>query len=134
MRDRLCNSGRPVLDASVENRIEGTWQMVRAELAGEAAPELVASRTVVRLEGGKYEVEFGGEVSDRGTYQEDATTEQRTLVLAGVAGPNAGRTIPCIFQLMGDRLRVCYGLDGVLPEAFITRPGEQRYLVTYRRI
>lgn len=108
--------------------------MVRAELAGEAAPELVVEHTTVTLTGGGYEVRFQGEVADRGTYREEATAGLGTLVLRGTSGPNAGRTIPCLFQLMGDRLRICYGLDGVLPVAFATRPGELRYLVTYRRV
>jgi uncharacterized protein (TIGR03067 family) len=118
----------------VETQLEGRWQMVRAELAGEAAPELVTEHTVVTLAAGRYEVRFDDEVADSGTYREDAATEPATIILHGTVGPNAGRTIPCIFQLMGDRLRVCYGLDGLMPEAFATRPGELRYLVTYRRL
>ena len=108
--------------------------MVRAELAGEAAPDLVVEHMNVRLADGSYEVSYGGEVSDRGTYVENATSPHRTLVLHGIAGANAGRTIPCIFQLMGDRLRVCYGLDGVLPSSFATVTGDQRYLAVYRRV
>jgi uncharacterized protein (TIGR03067 family) len=118
----------------VESVLEGTWQMIRAEQAGETAPELVVSQMSVRLAAGAYEVIFGGEVSDRGTYQETAATAWRTLILHGVVGPNAGRSIPCIFQLMGDRLRVCYGLDGVLPVEFATREGDRRYLAVYRRV
>lgn len=118
----------------VQKKIEGTWQMVRAELAGVMAPEMVTSHTVVSLDAGEYAVSYGGTVEDRGTYEVEATTGHAAMVLRGVAGPNAGRTIPCIFQIMGDRLRVCYGLDGVRPVEFAAREGEQRYLVTYRRI
>lgn len=118
----------------VEKKIEGTWQMIRAELAGVSAPEMVTEHTVVSLGAGSYAVSFGGAVEDRGTYELQAAAEHASMVLRGVVGPNAGRTIPCIFQIMGDRLRVCYGLDGVLPVEFAAREGEQRYLVTYRRI
>ena len=107
--------------------------MVRAELAGEAAPELVTTNMMLTLAVGGYEVRYGGVISDRGTFVVDATAEQRTLLLTGVEGPNAERTIPCIFQLTGDRLRVCYGLDGILPDGFCTQVGEARYLATYRR-
>jgi hypothetical protein len=74
-------------------------------------------------------VSFAGEVADRGTY----ILEDGRLTLTGIAGPNQGRTIPCILQLVGDRLRVCYGLDGVLPTSFTTTPGVEHYLATYRR-
>ena len=108
--------------------------MIRGELAGEAAPELVLECTRLRLAAGTYEVEFAGAVAARGTSAESPAAEHRTLALQGEAGPNAGRTIPCIFQLVGDRLRVCYGLDGVLPGRFEAASGQSRYLVTYRRV
>jgi hypothetical protein len=33
----------------------------------------------------------------------------------------------------GNRLRICYGLDGTLPGGFKTTPDSQLYLATYRR-
>jgi len=41
--------------------------------------------------------------------------------------------ISAIYQLMGDRLRICYALDGTAPLDFKTAPNSRRYLVTYRR-
>lgn len=131
---RLCLGDANAFDSAVVNPLDGTWQMIRAEMAGEVAPDLVTSQMQVRLLGGTYEVSFGGEISDRGTYLEASVPSRQTLVLQGVAGVNAGRTIPCIYQLVGDRLRVCYGLDGVLPAEFSTRVGDARYLAVYRRI
>lgn len=114
-------------------QLEGTWQMIRAELAGEAAPALVSQKTTVTLVAGTYEVRFAGEVVDRGSYEVSATLGIAALVLHGHDGPNAGRTIPCRFQLKGDRLRVCYGLDGAMPTEMSTQTNQQRYLATYRR-
>lgn len=113
--------------------LEGRWQLLRAELAGEPAPALVCEKTELRLEAGTYEVRFEGRLADRGRYEAEATATPRTLVLHGLAGTNAGRTLPCLYQLVGDRLRICYGLDGVLPDAMTTHAGEQRYLATYAR-
>ena len=112
--------------------LEGRWQPLRAELAGQSAPAAVLEKTEVELSGGHYTVRFGGEVSDHGTCAHDAAVPG-VLTLSGLKGPNAGRTIPCIYQLVGDRLRVCYGLGGTAPENFATAPGTQFYLVTYRR-
>jgi uncharacterized protein (TIGR03067 family) len=109
--------------------IEGTWEMIRAELAGETAPDLLLLRVELELTADTYLVRFAGKTADRGRY----TLERGMLTLTGIAGPNAGRTIPCIFQLVGDRLRICYGLDGTPPTEFTTKAGQQRYLATYRR-
>ena len=88
----------------------------------------------VELRGGHYTVRFAGEISDRGTYHLAAGLPPADLTLAGTHGPNAGRTIPCIFQLAGARLRICYGFDGARPDAFAAPAGSGCYLVTYRRL
>ncbi len=112
--------------------IDGIWLMVRAELDGEVAPDLVVAKSQIEFAAGRYEVRFAGEAADRGTFALGATGEHGTIALQVLDGPNRGRAIPCIFQRRGDRLRVCYGLDGVSPEDFSTGQGRQRYLVTYR--
>lgn len=113
--------------------LEGTWQMVRAELCGEAAPELVAQHTTLELANGEYAVRFEGNVVDKGTFELGGVIDATTMLLRGTSGPNAGRSIPCTYQLKGDRLRVCYGLDGIAPTEFSTNSSNQRYLATYRR-
>jgi uncharacterized protein (TIGR03067 family) len=113
--------------------LQGRWAIVKAELAGEAMPGLVAEKTEIELSAGTYVVRFDGQIADRGTYLLGATRVHRGLTLIGVEGPNAGRTIPAIYQLVGDRLRVCYGIDGQTPDSFATTPESSLYLVTYRR-
>lgn len=114
--------------------INGTWQLIRAELDGETAPELVATNTQLALHNGTYEVRFDGEVSDRGTFELITVAPMKSMLLHGTEGPNAGRSIPCIYQLAGARLRICYGLDGTMPNGFVTASGQQRYLAMYRYI
>lgn len=109
--------------------LTGRWDMIKAELAGENAPDMLALRVELELTAITYVVRFAGQIADRGTYVLDG----QTLTLTGTEGPNQGRIIPCILQLAGDRLRVCYGLDGTVPTEFATKPGVQHYLATYRR-
>lgn len=111
----------------------GTWQILKAELAGEEMPGFVAEKIEVELADGAYTVRFAGSIGDRGTYVLGNEGDTRTLLLSGVEGTNAGRTIPAIYQLAGDRLRVCYGLDGVPPVKFATTAGQNVFLATYRR-
>ena len=119
--------------SSLSAVIDGSWKMVNAELAGEAAPELVVAQSTMELAGGTYTMRFGGEIVDRGTFEVGAVVDLHPLVLHGTKGPKAGRTIPCVYQLRGDRLRVCFGLDGIAPTEFSTAAEERRYLATYRR-
>ena len=113
--------------------LPGTWEMIRAESAGENSPELLALRFELHLTADTYAVRFGGQIADRGFYTRGLADTPATLTLIGTEGPNRGRTIPCIVQLVGNRLRICYGLDGVAPTAFTTTAGSSHYLATYRR-
>ncbi len=113
--------------------LPGTWEMIRAELNGEHSSELLALGVQLILTDATYEVRFGGEVADLGSYQLDVSEPPASLTITGRHGPNAGRIIPCIYQLVGDRLRVCYGMDGIRPTAFTSAAGSEHYLATYRR-
>ena len=116
-----------------ENQLHGTWAMIRAEYAGEEAPETVASHTTVEFSDAGYRVRFSGQIVDEGTLKVNPADPAKKLVLVGTSGTNKGCTLPCIYQLVGDRLRVCYGIDGIPPLDFTTRSGQNRYLATYRR-
>jgi len=113
--------------------LPGVWEMIRAESGGEPSSDLLALRVELHLTADTYQVHFAGELADQGTYTRTPADSHATLILLGAKGPNAGRTIPCIYQLVGDRLRVCYGLDGTTPTEFATTAGSSHYLATYRR-
>ncbi len=116
-----------------DGSLDGKWQLMRAEMNGEPAHELLTTNTVLELHGGSYTVRYAGEIADQGTFELGGTSEPPTLKLRGQEGPNAGRTIPCIYQRVGDRLRICYGLDGVAPTRFGTESSGGAYLAVYRR-
>lgn len=108
--------------------------MVRAEFAGEQAPELVVRKTILEFSPSLYAVRFDGQANDEGTYAVSTAGERNIVTLTGITGVNSGRTIPGIFQLVGARLRVCFGFDGELPGSFETDVGSKRYLAVYRRV
>jgi uncharacterized protein (TIGR03067 family) len=120
-------------DITPAAHLDGTWQMLRAEYEGEQAPEMVIQRTTLEFADGLYRVCFQGEPLDQGRFETSLSGVTKMLILYGTFGTNKGRTIRCIYQHMGDRLRVCYGLDGIQPMNFTTAAGQKRYLATYRR-
>jgi uncharacterized protein (TIGR03067 family) len=107
----------------------GTWEMIRAEQNGQASPDLVALAVELEFTADTYIVRFAGKEADRG----NLSVTENSLTLTGTEGPNVGRTIPCLYQQAGNRLRVCYGLDGKAPASFIPKIGLPSYLATYRR-
>ena len=109
--------------------LDGIWQPLSAEYDGEEAPKMMLEKMELELNGGEYAVRFGGVTADQGTY----TINPDGLSLHGVTGPNAGRTIPCLCQLAGGALSICYGLSGTRPKKFGTAAGQQLYLVNYQR-
>ena len=110
--------------------LHGNWRPVRAELDGQEAPAMALDRMELALSEVSYTVRFAGEVHDQGVWN----VTESTLTLTCQHGANDGRQIPAIYQLAGERLRVCYGLDGNVPADFKTSANSQRYLVTYRRL
>lgn len=119
---------------STPNSIIGTWEPVRGELDAEPVPELVIRQTVVEFTAETYVVHFNGGLADRGNYMLSQANPHPVLSLEGLEGANAGRKIPAIYQAIGERLRICYGLGGALPTEFATRANSERYLVIYRRV
>jgi len=113
--------------------IEGSWQPFKAELAGEAAPAIALTKLCLIINAGTYAVYFGNEVSDSGSYVLGVQSDHQIITLSSLHGTNAGRTIPSIYQLVGDRLRICFGLDGAAPTDFAAPVGSPFYLVSYRR-
>lgn len=110
--------------------LDGIWQPLYAEYDGEVAPKMMLEKMELELTGGEYAVRFGGVTADQGTY----TINPEGLTLRGVTGPNAGRTIPCLFKFAGGALSICYGLSGTRPKKFVTAAGQQLYLVNYQRM
>ena len=113
--------------------IDGVWVILKAELAGEAMPEMIVRKIEVELTAGEYTMRFGGDVADRGTYELGPHPTARAITLTGVVGTNAGRTIPAIYQLVGENLHVIYGLDGTQPAGFATKPEPNHFLAIYQR-
>jgi len=106
--------------------------MISGERDGAPVPSEVAELTELTFFAGKYDVRFNAQVADRSTYELGGAAAPCTFTLHSEGGPNAARTISYVYQLVSNRLRVCYRLDGVAPTDFITA-NRHRHLATYQR-
>lgn len=113
--------------------IEGTWTPAKAELGGQPMPDAVLKTISLKLTAGKYEAMSEGR-PDYGTYNLDATVKPKGMTVTGTNGPNKDKTFPCIYELKGDTLRICYDLSGAKrPAEFKSVASTKLYLVTYSR-
>jgi uncharacterized protein (TIGR03067 family) len=115
------------------DEMDGIWKPVEAELGGVKFPAETFKDWRLELTKGKY-VLHGAESPDQGSFVIDSSKKPRTMDISGTDGPNKGKTFPCIYELEGDTLRICYDLSGKKrPVEFKTAKQTKEYLVTYKR-
>src|SRR6185295_14967378 len=122
-----------VLVLLLGDELTGTWKPVEVELGGVKLPEAAFATWRLELGKGTYALK-GAESPDSGTVKVDSSKKPATMDVTGTDGPNKGKTYPCITELKGDTLKICYDLSGKKrPEEFKTEKGTKLYLVTYKR-
>lgn len=108
--------------------------MIRAERAGELAPAMVTQLTEFEFAAGAYQVRFARERVEHGDYELGTSGAFDAMTLRCKSGLRAGRTIPCLYMLTGDRLQICFGLDGIMPSGFTRSASQALYYAELRRI
>jgi uncharacterized protein (TIGR03067 family) len=121
-------------DSADTKALQGSWIPAKAELGAKPLPTEVLKKITLTLTNHDYEVTVTGEQSDSGTWTIDTSSKPKGMTIVGAKGPNAGKTFPCIYELKGDTLRICYDLSGAKrPAEFKSTAGTMLYLVTYNR-
>jgi uncharacterized protein (TIGR03067 family) len=114
-------------------KLEGTWMPTTAQFGGRNWPDEQLKATKLVIADGKYTVTVSGQ-DDKGTLKVDANAKPATMDIVGTDGPNKGRTIPAIYELSGNTLKICYALDGKeRPGTFESKMGTRLFLVEYKR-
>ncbi len=113
----------------------GNWVPVLMRLNGKKQPDEVTRAIKLTINGNKYNTVVGKE-RDEGTLKLDATKEPREMDIITSVGENKGKPIPCIYELKGNELRVCYGLNGTARPADFKSGEDEKgvvMLITYKR-
>jgi uncharacterized protein (TIGR03067 family) len=93
--------------------LEGAWVPVSVNVSGQplVVDELRVARFV--LDHGGYRIlDHDTACVDSGEYIVDESVQPPAMDIVGREGPNAGRTMLAVFELNGNRLTVCYDLEG----------------------
>lgn len=116
--------------------LDGAWVPVDADISGRelAVATLRVARLVVAA--GRYRIlARDNQTMDGGELRPGATLTPGEVDLVGTEGPGTGRIIPALFEVTGDRLRLCYDLERAARPASMTPQPEQLLLrITYERV
>jgi uncharacterized protein (TIGR03067 family) len=114
--------------------IIGKWKIVEAELGGLPIPAKGFEKMVLEMDETSYQLREE-KVIDSGLIEPVNNANPKALIIAGLFGPNKGKTFQCIYTFEGDDMIMCYNLGGDgIPEKFVTTPNSLLYLVRYRRL
>jgi uncharacterized protein (TIGR03067 family) len=133
----LLTAGAPndlPVNAQMAN-LAGAWRCVYGEADGhQAADAALAQMKLILRADGTYRNETGDSNTSEGTFAVYPGPETWMMDLKCKKGPQAGKTLYCIYERKGDELRLCYALFGTdRPTEFTSGPGVRHILTVYKR-
>jgi uncharacterized protein (TIGR03067 family) len=118
-----------IVNSELEH-LQGTWNIVDLEVEGQRMPS-DGSQFVITGEGF---ATLGAGAVYEGRLVVDASRNPRSMDLHFTEGPEKGNVNPGIFELEGERWRLCLQMTGkVRPDSFATSPGTGLALETLER-
>jgi uncharacterized protein (TIGR03067 family) len=103
--------------------MEGTWGFRSLETDGMAVPGSMLTNSSLLIDGDRFRME-SPEAAYEGIFTIDVEQVPHQINIDFVEGPEAGNRCEGIFELEGDRFRLCLGLVGSeRPVRFATTPG-----------
>ena len=123
------------MSATPAAQLIGNWIPLAADISGRELD--VAALRVARfvIEADSYRIlDRSQQVVDAGELHVEAGAPH-SVDLNGIEGPAAGKRIQAIFELEGDRLRLCYDLENAArPAAMQPEPDQLLLRITYERV
>lgn len=116
-------------------RLSGSWRPDSAILAGDKIPDEVCAKIQLDLQDDKFQTLTNG-IETSGKISLDLSTDPHSMDIKIEEGPEAGKTIKCIYKIADDHLHVAYSLtfDEVRPTDFESNQDNKLLLIVYRRI
>lgn len=115
-------------------KIYGQWQAASGTLGGAAMAEEIVGATKLTIASNSYEVNLAGAI-DSGSCNIEVDTDPMQMTIRGEQGPNSGKTILAIVELLGDgKLQIAYDLSGTdFPTSFDSTADPNNYVATFFR-
>jgi uncharacterized protein (TIGR03067 family) len=106
-------------------KIQGTWQFISQEMDGKPMPAEQVAKLKITFTGDKWSVREDGRVIQAGTHKFDPTKKPAQVDAPVTVGEGKGSTMLGIYELKGDRMKVCFDLQGKeRPTSFTAKAGQ----------
>jgi len=116
------------------DRLQGTWVLVAMEREGESVPAEDLKDGNAVYEQNNITLREGERVRRRGIVTLDASRKPKAINTWDRDGPYEDQTVPGIYELDGDTLRLCFGRPGSeRPKEFTTKTPPGVLFCTYKR-
>lgn len=130
----LLNAIPPQDEASKDQeKFQGTWKLVSVTREGEQEPDDHIADLILIVVGNKRTVKRGDEVVSESTFKLDPTKKPKTIDLTPTTGDLKGQTLPGIYEIDEHTQKICLGLTGERPTAFVSKQGSGHILQVFRR-
>jgi uncharacterized protein (TIGR03067 family) len=116
------------------DRLQGTWVLVEMQREGEDVPAEDFKGSTAVYEGNRITLRDGDRVRRRGIVTLDPTRKPKAINTWDQDGPYEDQTVPGIYELDGDTLRLCFSRPGSeRPKEFDTKTRPGVLYCVYRR-
>lgn len=118
------------------DQLKGTWKIVGGEEGGRRLTKEMFEGQTLQFETSTYRVHVSGMQIEEGTFTIDGAKDPKTIDLTIVKGDDQGKVQLGIYEVMSNRLRVCFARPGAKerPVRFKTEPGEERFTLELDRV
>jgi uncharacterized protein (TIGR03067 family) len=117
-----------------QEKMAGEWSLVSAERDGQPLPEELV-KTIKRVfKGDEYTTTKDGDVIGKAKFKLDPSKKPKHIDFTPSEGAEAGQALEGIYELDGDKLKICYSQSGEKrPGEFSTKEGSGRTLGVWKR-
>lgn len=113
--------------------LEGIWYPVKVEKGGKPFPKEKFANRRMTIRGHNYVIEQD-DTTEVGAFIIYPNVFPLALDIKEIKGPDTGVSMPGIYEVSGDRLRICYDSTGNSRPVTFSSEGKSDYLlVTYEK-
>ena len=128
----MLPAGEGGASADEIKKLQGQWQITAMERDGNEVPSDSLKDVVVDIQGTGYKL-MNVDNEHGGTFSVDGSKEPKQMDIKQETGPGGARVLKGIYELNGDRFRVCYAQEGEERPTAFSGADSKQVMITYQR-
>jgi uncharacterized protein (TIGR03067 family) len=112
-------------------KAQGAWTLAALTVEGK---EIKDAKGKLTVKGDAYTF-MAGDTVNKGVYKVDPSKTPMTLDIICKEGPDKGKTLPAIYEVTGDTMKVCLNIKGKdRPKEFASKPDSGTVLESWKKV